>query len=160
MKEIPLFGKYGSGKFAIVDDEDYTELSKHRWSLTGRGYAARGDRVTMHRMINKTQPSLCTDHINQNKLDNRRRNLRSCSIMENAWNRPKRSTNTSGFRGVSFHRKSGRWQAVICVGNKKKHLGYFLSPSVASAAYERIAVATLGSFYCPLTNTTKEIIHG
>ena len=86
MKEIPLT----RGKFALVDDEDYEWLSQWKWYCSTTGYAVRGCKnriLYMHREIAKTKPGMLTDHINRNKLDNRKENLRFCSHRENMKNR-------------------------------------------------------------------------
>lgn len=94
MAKIPLHGKHGKGQYAIIDDEDYLEVSKYRWHLQSRGYAAvtrKSGGVTrlilMHRLIANTPPHLHTDHINHNKLDNRKANLRVCDRFVNQQNR-------------------------------------------------------------------------
>lgn len=82
------------GKFAIVSDTDYKELSKHRWHAhkDKNGvlfYAERYDRkrtpriIKMHREIMKPEKHLVIDHRNGNGLDNRRSNLRICTTAQN-----------------------------------------------------------------------------
>lgn len=84
-KEIPLT----KGKSAIVDDDLYWSLSQIKWHYSG-GYAVYFEKKTrprkavrMHRLINNTPEGMDTDHINGNKLDNRRANLRTCSRSAN-----------------------------------------------------------------------------
>ena len=92
MKRIKL---NNTGNYTLVDDADYDKLVKMgRWHESDTGYAIRrvrnnkGNSITirMHRVIAKTPPRLVTDHINGNKLDNRRKNLRTVSQQINAWN--------------------------------------------------------------------------
>ena len=83
MREIPLT----RGKAAIVDDEDYESLSLHHWSCSKTGYAMRGFReggkmvyLKMHHAIlGKPLQGYVVDHINGDRLDNRRCNLRLCA---------------------------------------------------------------------------------
>ena len=90
MKTIPLT----QGKVAIVDDEDYTWLMQWKWH-SSYGYAMRRERtwsgkqkgIFMHRVVNKTPLGLETDHINRNKLDNRKENLQSVTHQENTCNK-------------------------------------------------------------------------
>jgi len=92
MKKIKL----SQGKVTLVDDEDFDLLSKYRWHYhTGCRceYARRSTwkdgkvgTIYMHQMIINTPPGLETDHINGNKLDNRRENLRICTTRENQHN--------------------------------------------------------------------------
>lgn len=92
MKQIPLT----QGKFALVDDEDFEQLNKWSWKLSTNGYAIRcpsngknengGYKYTtvrMHRVVMKTPRHLEADHINANRLDNRKSNLRNITKREN-----------------------------------------------------------------------------
>jgi hypothetical protein len=76
------------------------------------------------------------DHINGDKRDNRIRNLRDVSTSINAQNitRPRRD-NTSGYRGVSWHKKNKHWHAQIRANGQKHHIGFFDTPEAAHAAY-------------------------
>jgi HNH endonuclease len=136
MKKIPMTGKLGQGEFALVDDEDFEELSKYKWHLTSgyatrykRGKTRRSSRVYwMHRIINKTPENFDTDHINGNRLDNRRANLRTVNRSENAFNRPKFSRSTSGYVGIYPIIRAGsklRWHAYIRKNWKHIFLGTF-----------------------------------
>jgi hypothetical protein len=123
------------GKQAIVDVEDYPLVSKYKWHLSGAGYAVRTvnrkNKVYMHREINNTPADKFTDHINGNRLDNRRSNLRTCYRSGNAMNigKPK---GKSGFIGVYSTGK--RWRARVKIGGTMKHLGSFTTPELASKA--------------------------
>lgn len=155
MKEIPLT----RGLVAIVDDEDYLLLSKYKWCASvggpGRFCAARkmdGCRriELMHRVIlGLVGRWPIVDHINGNPLDNRRANLRICSQSENMRNRPAPKSNTSGFKGVYFHRKSGKWHARIMVNYKHVSLGYHETAEQAGAAYDLEAKKYHGEFAKP-----------
>jgi len=149
MKLIPLT----KGKFAKVDDEDFECLSQYRWFYHHTGYAGRNIRIdgehrtiTMHRVIVRTPPGMDTDHINGDKLDNRRENLRICSHTENVRNQPVRSNNTSGYKGVSFYSRSRKWRANIYVGHMQRNLGYFVTPEEAAQAYDKAARILFGEF--------------
>ncbi len=140
MKHIPLT----KGKYAIVDDSDYDELSKHKWMYSSTyaiRWSPRPNRhfIFMHRVINKTPDGFVTDHINGDPLDNRRSNLRSCTQSQNHMNKLKLSNNTSGYKGVFWHKTAKRWRAQITLNSKAKHLGYFGSPEEAHRAYNQAA---------------------
>lgn len=75
------------------------------------------------------------DHINRNKADNRIANLRSASLEQNAQNRSKNAKNTSGYKGVTWHKRDKKWQAAITVSGKVFHLGYYAKAKDAYAAY-------------------------
>lgn len=86
-----------SGLIALVDREDYKELSQFKWYLHSQGYAQtniNGKVVYMHRMVMKTPEDMHTDHINHDVLDNRKRNLRIVTRSGNMQNvrRKKRGT--------------------------------------------------------------------
>ena len=80
------------------------------------------------------------DHINLVKSDNRISNLREVSSSQNKQNKPKQANNTSGFKGVSWHKRDSRWQAKIMLNGKLHFLGMFDIPEDASAAYEDAAL--------------------
>ena len=86
MKKVPLIGKKGKGKHAIVDDEDYEKISRYRWYYCD-GYAVSDFGVRMHRFIMNPPQDLVIDHINHDRLDNRRSNLKICTQFENSQNR-------------------------------------------------------------------------
>ena len=75
------------------------------------------------------------DHINRCISDNSISNLRDVSHSENQQNRGISKNNKSGYKGVSFCRRNGKWGAFITVGGKSKALGYHASPSLAASAY-------------------------
>ena len=89
MKTIPLSGKKGIGKTAIVDDEDYEKVCKIRW-FDVQGYARSRDGISMHRLIMSPSSNMEIDHKNHNRLDNRKNNLKICTRKENARNVPHR----------------------------------------------------------------------
>ena len=127
------------GTVVLLDDEDLELVSKHSWFFTPQGYACTkirredGSRRTigMHRLILGDPKTAATDHINRNKLDNRRVNLRACSDSQNNRNRPAVSGKVSAYRGVSF--KRGKWQVVIRVNGKLKWFGYHKTELEAAA---------------------------
>lgn len=78
-----------SDKYALVDQEDYEKLSQHKWYYRNDGYVAKKDKkdtVYLHRFIMNTPKSMHTDHVNHNRLDNRKENLRICTREENMQN--------------------------------------------------------------------------
>ncbi len=130
-----------NGQHVIVDDEWYPVLACHKWHLCGKGYAQRavtaGGTVMMHQIINMTPRGWWTDHINNNKLDNRSVNLRTCTNAENSRSRV-RKVGASGYRGVT---KSGnRFTASIMTDYKRKGLGSFSTAEEAAKAYDKEAI--------------------
>lgn len=79
------------------------------------------------------------DHIDGNKTNNRIENLRACSYSQNQYNKTASKNNTSGVKGVSFHKATGKFQAAIKLSGKQRHLGLF--DTIESATIARIAAA-------------------
>jgi hypothetical protein len=86
------------------------------------------------------------DHINCNPLDNSFANLRLATNAQNACNRGKPSTNSSGYKGVTWKKLKNKWSAQIMINYKKKNLGYFNTPEEAHAAYCKAAKELHGDF--------------
>ena len=86
------------------------------------------------------------DHADGNKLNNRIENLRPSTKSENCCNRHMRSDNKSGFKGVYWHKDSGKWRAEIGFRGKKTQLGAFACPEDAAKAYAVAALQLHGDF--------------
>lgn len=148
----------------MVDDEEYLDLIKFNWHISG-GYAVRGKYIyrtkkttteSMHRVIMKPPSGMEVDHINHNKLDNRKINLRICTHSENFMNRNLQRNSTSGVRGVSWNKLVNKWQVQIAKDHKHFCLGYFLDIKEASKAYEIKARELFGEFY--YSNLNPELL--
>lgn len=149
MKEIPLT----RGMAALVDDDDFERLSKFNWHYTTKGYAVRkssvvGDlsQVFMHREILNCPKGKFVDHVNRNKLDNRKENLRIADAKQNGANRDLLSNNSSGYIGVSYNKKMKKWSASTRVNCKQKHLGFYETKEEAAKAYNVAVIAVHGEF--------------
>lgn len=136
MKTIPLT----KGQVALVDDEDYLGLiARGKWTLHNQGYAYRWDRsvkpekcLLMHRVITNAKRGREVDHINHNRLDNRKINLRVTSRSGNNYNRQK----TKGFELASKG-----WKAyLVRVGfrHKRIYIGYFKEAEEASWVSQQV----------------------
>jgi hypothetical protein len=154
-KEIPLT----RGKVAIVDDEDYDFLMQTSWCCLNKGYAFRKRKKVpelMHRIVMNAKEGEFVDHINRDKLDNRKSNLRIVTFSENLANKPLQKNNTSGYKGVSFHKSTGKWCAYIgsSRGNSSVNLGTFINKEDAARAYNKAAIQLYGD--CALLNDVSE----
>lgn len=152
MREIFL----NKGHIVLIDEEDFDLVNKYKWYVCKNGYAAgtaefNGIKIPtlMHRLIlGLTNFKNQVDHINHNKLDNRRCNLRICNNAEN-----QRNVTPSGrskYLGVAvYYRKNNNRTfitAQIKVGEKKKHLGYFKTEEEAAKVYDNAAKIYHGEF--------------
>jgi hypothetical protein len=133
-----------------LDDEKFVKGYKIRLNKDGYvKFSGTKDGLKnklLHRIIMGEPVGKEVDHINGNKRDNRRENLRICNRSENNRNTGKKSNNTSGFKGVSWKKQRGKWRASIRVDGKCKHLGYFDDPQTAYRSYCRAATKYHGEF--------------
>ena len=153
MIEIPIT----KGAIALIDDEDYEKIKNHSWCWHGDGYAARGyhqnGRIVIEKMhhviIGKAPKGMVVDHINGNKLDNRRCNLRFVTIQQNAFNSEKKTYNrqvSSQYKGVYWRRNRNKWTSYITVNGKKHYLGLFVNEKDAAEAYNKAAKRLHGEY--------------
>jgi hypothetical protein len=149
-KEIQLT----QGIVTIVDDDDYQYLNQFKWYLLkshSNYYAIRTKRpenklIQLHRIVIKAKQGEIVDHINGNKLDNRKCNLRICTKSQNCQNRKISKLNKSGFNGVSWNVNNRKWVAQIAFNNKKMHLGFFNDLTEAAKSFNAAALKYHGEF--------------
>lgn len=133
----------GLGRRQVLVDAADLSLVAERWHLfvanrTSSGdyiYAARredGKTILLHRQLMRAPQGTCVDHLNGDRLDNRRSNLRVCSHGENMQNRKLNVDNTSGYKGVSWSKANNGWRAACA----RKYLGTFKLKEDAIRAYE------------------------
>lgn len=157
----PLFG------------EEDADLSASRWCLNNWGYATRhqkgaepstqaAHRVVMERVAGRRlSPDEIVDHINADKMDNRRENLRVTDRAGNAQHRAGVNVNnSSGFRGVTFNKPKGLWQAHVRHAGRMLHVGWFSTAEEArdAAAAKRRELGFLGE--APCTEAVKAAFGG
>jgi hypothetical protein len=144
------------GKFAIVDDEDFEWLNQWKWCAhfeKTHWYAIRSirpknskpEQVRMHRIIINTPKDLLVDHINHNSLDNRKENLRVCTIAQNQYNQTARLA-SSKYKGVSWQKVARKWKVEIIKNRKCFHVGLFENEIDAAKAYNVKAKELFGEF--------------
>lgn len=155
MREIPL----SQGRVALVDDADFEWLSQWKWHVysppgrTGVHALAHTTvrkniyrKIKMHRLILGAKEGDFVDHIDGNGLNNQKSNLRFCTKSENGMNRGAPTTNSSGFKGVSWAKSKNKWEAYISLKGIRKHLGRFTTKEEAALAYNEAALIHHGSF--------------
>ncbi len=139
------------GLFAIVDAADYERVSRYKWCATGSGsraYACRshyGRHLSMHRFIMNPPDGMVVDHIDGNRLNNRRSNLRICTIQQNIWNsRPKGKS--SRYKGVCRDRDKKKWVVYVRCNGHNWYMGRFEAEIDAARAYDRKAFELFGEY--------------
>lgn len=151
MRQIPLT----QGFSTLVDDADYDAvITAGGWRINRcdkRLYAGRwvtlspgkGAHLRLHTFLTGWP---LVDHINGDGLDNQRANLRLATGSQNNANQGLASTNTTGFKGVNWYGRTGRWRACIGINGRQIHLGYFATALAAAHAYDRAALGLFGEF--------------
>lgn len=150
------------GLYALIDEEDYQLVSELKWYADVRkvnAYAVRKTKkdgvLKMHRYILEKHGFDLTgkevDHINCDGLDNRKENLRVCTVLENRRNQKLRYNMST--KGIYYHRQSQKWCARLKIENKRISLGYFYTKEEATAAYDEAAKKYFGDF----AKTNKEL---
>jgi hypothetical protein len=143
--QIPLRARDGTIRaYALVDASDAEWANQWTWRLYNTGYAARCERdfdgrlraIMLHRELlgladgNK----LTGDHVNRDRLDNRRANLRSMTKAAQRQNVTSARGATSRFLGVSWHPQCRRWRAKVTANGKQHYLGLFDTEEAAAEA--------------------------
>lgn len=148
MKKIKI---QNSEQFFYIDKKDFIELKNYKFYISKNGYVRftiNKKRIFVHRYITKCPNDKVVDHINGNKLDNTRTNLRICSQSENSKNRSSKS-GTSKYKGVSFcstEKRKKKWKAAIETHNKHICIGRFYTEKEAAIAYNKKAVELFGEY--------------
>lgn len=139
-------------KQAVVDDEDYEYLNQWKWHYS-HGYAVRAEivnnkqiKIYLHRFILGNPVKSEVDHINNNKLDDRKSNLRKASRTQNTTNKTLQSNNTSGYKGVSFDKHSNKWHSYIRTDGYRINLGRFENIKDAAIEYDKKAKELFGEY--------------
>lgn len=162
MKRIKLNGKYGAGKYALVDDNLYDILNQWSWRLTGFGYVIRTNHVNlperhpvtifMHLAVAHINGVIMPDqkydldHKDGNPLNNQVSNLRPARRSQNIYNSVVRRDSKSGYKGVHLKKANGRYYAKIKIDGKLYSLGGYADPEEAAYVWDQFAVVIHGEF--------------
>ena len=136
-----IFVPLTRGYEAVVNIADFEIVDGFNWFsiVTPHSvYAARRDgykTIYLHRAISMAHKGIDVDHIDCDGLNNRRENIRVANRSQNNQNRRKSTNNKSGYKGVSFCKRSSKWRASIKIDGKYKSLGYFNEANKAHEAY-------------------------
>jgi hypothetical protein len=120
----------------------------------GKTFNKRIHKLVANEFIPNPLNKSCVDHIDNNRLNNNIDNLRFASHSENAMNRQIGNRNTSGFKGLTFHKKSNKWMAQLIINGENKYLGLFETIEEANNARVKKANELFGEF---INTCEKEI---
>lgn len=147
--------KLKRGKATYIDDADWLLIKHLNWHAhlsSGKWYAyasvtkPRRTTVSMSRLLLSAPAGSEVDHRDGDTLNNRRRNLRLASSLQNARNRRVQQNSKSRVKGVVLVKSTGRWRATITDHGKQIHLGYFKTKQAAGRAYAGAAQQMFGAF--------------
>jgi hypothetical protein len=159
--ESPKHGKHT----VLIDEEDWEKVSQYKWRLQAgkqknefyaktevRHQHQRQQTLMLHRLIMDPPSGFIVDHQNHNGLDNRKSNLRICTVGQNNANRRGGKNNSFGYKGIRRRKncKSERWEAYIgqTIGGKStyRYLGLYAAPEEAARAYDAKAIELYGEY--------------
>jgi len=157
MRTIEVLSKYGIFE-VLIDDEDFERVNQYNWFINKNGktfYVVRNVKTNgkktkqpLHRFIlYMTDSKILVDHIDGNGLNNCKDNLRTATHSQNSMNRGADRDNTTGFKGVFWHKRDKKFMAQITFNRKQIFLGYFSTAEEASTVYEAKAKELFGEFY-------------
>lgn len=149
-----LSGEYGigytsKGEQFYFDLEDYEKIKEVCWYFTKLKYVRgllNGKPILQHVFILNKPAKMAIDHINHNTFDNRKENLRICSIQQNCMNHQPSNSNKSGYSGVTFRKDSKKWRAYITYKYKAIQLGTFKNMQDAINARKKAEEKYFGEF--------------
>jgi hypothetical protein len=151
------FGKrtqaYKDGKKFYVDYDDFiNHVMGYSFAMSNNGYVVYSSAKDglcnkyLHRLIMDCPDDMFIDHINHNRLNNCRSNLRIVTQHQNNMNQGKRKDNKSGVKGVHWYKKYEKWRVDIALNNKHIHLGYFKDFDEACKARKEGEIKYFGEY--------------
>ena len=143
--------KLPTGMRFVIDRTDYPLVSHYKWVANRAGYflastGQRDEHIFLHRLIMNPPAGLYVDHIDGDKSNCRRSNLRICTKTENNRNVGLTSNNQSGYKGVHWAADRGKWRAEITVDRDHIRIGSFDSAEEAARAYDEYALFCFGEY--------------
>lgn len=122
-------GYCNNGEIFLFDLDCYDLIKDYCWYRTNSGYIAtryNSRKVLLHKLIlGDIENKHNIDHINHNKYDNRKINLRFVTRSQNNINKSIQRNNTSGVPGVQWHNRDKVWEVYITINNKKTYMGRY-----------------------------------
>lgn len=149
MLEVPIQNRWGEVISSFLISKCDAHLLKYTWRLRKRGYVYRKENrkdIWLHNEIMCPPEGYVVDHINGDKLNNTRENLRVCTQLDNMKNLKIYTSNTSGVKGVNWRKDIQRWRAYINVEGKCISLGTYKDKEDAIKARKEAEVKYFGEF--------------
>ncbi len=143
---IPLRNKEGKViDYALVDEDDYEKVNQYRWHMSNsyaKGYV-NGKNMMLHYFIfQKVEEKNVIDHINRDRLDNRKDNLREATNSQNSQNITKKNNTSSVYIGVRYRKERN----IFSSSCKNVHLGNFEKEIDAAIAYDKYSYKIFGNY--------------
>lgn len=146
--------EYSNGELYWLVDKGTAKAGEFAGSVRNDGYVGLfidnkyffAHRIIWEMFRGPVPDGLIIDHIDTVRWHNQIDNLRVCTFQQNHFNRGMMSNNTSGYKGVSWHKQKQKWVAQIKVEGRNKFLGFFTNPETAYAAYCGAAIQNYGDF--------------
>jgi hypothetical protein len=139
-------------KFYVDYDNFINHVMGYKFMMNNAGYVMYSSRKDglccklLHRIIMDCPNDMVIDHIDHNKLNNMKSNLRICTKHQNNMNQSKPKNNKSGVLGVCWCKGKEKWEAHIALNNKRIHLGYFDNLEDASRARKDAEIKYFGEY--------------
>ena len=136
-------------KLKLLNEKiDYTIEPKYKKGTNQVKISKQLHRLLMeiHHPELRDNPKLMVDHINGDKLDNRKENLRLATNQQNQMNSKPHKNSTSKYKGVSWDKSRNKWIVLIKIGNKRKHIGRYQNEREAALAYDEVAKKIFGEY--------------
>lgn len=109
-----------------IDLEDVDKVKDYKWSITGNSYIRNNKTgIRLHRFVMNCPDDKIVDHINHDRFDNRKSNLRICNNSQNQMNTSLRKDNKSGYKGITWNKRKNKWMVRIGYKDSSIFLGYF-----------------------------------
>ena len=139
--EVILYNRFQAEiAIAKIDKEDYYKVKNYKWCITSDGYVMNGkNRIKLHQLILGNRVGHEIDHINHDKLDNRKQNLRHCTRSQNSMNR-------KDVKGYCWNKINKKWQVFLTINYKNIHLGFFNKEKDAINARKQAERKYFGEF--------------
>ena len=142
---------------ALIDIEDIDKVKNYKWYLK-KGYVYNNKVGRLHRFLMNPPNDMVVDHKNHNKLDNRKSNLRICTVQQNNMNKSKqKGSYSSKYKGVDWSKRNKKYRVQIRVNKEKKYIGLYDTELEASIEYDKAAILYYG-VYAKLNHSIENYI--